>query len=130
MPIPKVSFVWRLDCITTEIEAHACVSDASFPKSAQVLLEYRAECEGYWTSEKFTINVKDVTKIAKFKYPREKQPVMFIFDQTSCHYALRDDALNSRVMNVRPGQTSLDDYDVYIALNRLISGPTTNSAIH
>ena len=89
--------------LSEEQHRRACASDASFPKSARVLLEYGAEREGYWTSEKFMANVKDAAKIAKFKYPSEKHTVMFIFDQSSCHRAFSDDALNARVMNVRPG---------------------------
>ena len=89
--------------LSEEEHCRACVSDPNFPKSARVLLEYGAEREGYWTSEKFMANVKDAAKIAKFKYRSDKHTVMFIFDQSSCHRAFSDDALNARVMNVRPG---------------------------
>lgn len=73
------------------------------PKTARVLLEYGAEHEGYWTSERFMDNVKDVATIAMFKYPSDEHTVIFIFDQSSCHCAFAEDALNVNRMNVRPG---------------------------
>ena len=87
----------------TDDEHHlACVSDADFPKTAQVLFEYCADKEGYWTSEKFMTNIVDAAKIASFKYPSEKH--------TSCLYLTRavatafgEDTLNVNRMNVRPG---------------------------
>lgn len=49
-------------------------------------------------------NMKDATKIVKFKYPSEKHiMVTFIFNHSSCHCAFSDDTLNAHVMNVRPG---------------------------
>ena len=40
--------------------------DPEFPKSARVLLEYGADKEGYWTSEKFMANIESATQIAEF----------------------------------------------------------------
>ena len=67
------------------------------------MLEYCAEKEGYWNSEKFMKNVQDAAQIAMWKYPSDKCEVIFIFDQSSCH---RADALNVKVMNAKPGGPS------------------------
>ena len=48
----------------------------SFPTTARVFLEYGANKEGYWTSERFLANVKDAIKIAKYKYPPDKYTVL------------------------------------------------------
>ena len=40
---------------------------AGIPSTAQVLLEYGAEKEGYWNSERFIKNVKDVIVIAEYQ---------------------------------------------------------------
>ena len=64
--------------LNKEEHSIACASDVSFPKSARILLEYGAEHEGYWTSEKFMANVNDAAKIAKFKFPNEKHTVTFL----------------------------------------------------
>lgn len=76
---------------------------ADLPSTARVLLEYGAEKEGYWNSERFINNVKDALKIAAFKYPARRNTLVFVFDQSSCHKAFAEDALNASRMNVRPG---------------------------
>ena len=76
-------------------------------QTARALLEYGAEHEGYWTSEKFMENVKNAVKIAKHKYPTSSYTVCWIFDQSSCHKAYAEDALNVKCMNVRPGGAQL-----------------------
>ena len=40
----------------------AKANDPSFPTTARVFLEYGANKEGYWTSERFLANVKDAIK--------------------------------------------------------------------
>ena len=52
-------------------ETEAVRAGASFPKTARVLLEYGAEKEGYWNSDRFMANIKDAVAIAEFKYPPE-----------------------------------------------------------
>ena len=89
--------------LSDEEHALACARDAKFPKSARVLLEYGAEKQGYWTGEKFMENVKEAVRIAKFKYNNNKHSIVFIFDQSSCHRAFSEGALNSARMNVKPG---------------------------
>lgn len=84
----------KLSC---DEEALAISRDPNFPTTARALLEYSVEKEGYWNSEKF---MKNVAKIAKFKYPNDKNTAIFVFDQSSCHHAFADDALNAKAMNV------------------------------
>ena len=72
-------------------------------QTARVLLEYGADKEGYWNSEQFMANVADAVAIAEFKYPPQKNTIVFIFDQSSCHKAYTEDALNTSRMNVHPG---------------------------
>ena len=74
-----------------------------FPQTARALLEYGGDKEGYWTGEKFMANVKDAAAIAKFLFPAERYTIVWIFDQSSCHRAFSENALNARRMNVRPG---------------------------
>ena len=88
--------------LTDEEYAVAKVFDPDM-QSAWVLLEYGAEREGYWTSEKFMHNVRGAVKIAKQKYPAISYTVCWIFDQSSCHKAYAEDALNAKRMNLRPG---------------------------
>ena len=68
-----------------------------------MLLEYGADREGYWMSQKLMENTEDAAKIVEFKYSSDKHTVMWLFDHSSCHRAFAEDALNARVMNVKPG---------------------------
>ena len=68
-------------------ETEAIHAGDSIPKTARVLLEYGAEKEGYWNSNRFMANIKDAVATAEFKYPPEKNTLVFIFDQSSCHNA-------------------------------------------
>ena len=77
--------------------------DPDFLKTARVLLEYGAEKEGYWTSEKFMTNIEVAARIAEFKYPSDKHTIVWLFDQSSCHRVFAENALNAKVMNVKPG---------------------------
>ena len=67
-----------------------CEEEATFPTTARVLLEYGAEKEGYWNSEKFMKNVGDAARIAKFKYPQDKNTIIFVI-------------VPFQKMNVKPG---------------------------
>ena len=46
--------------------ALAKASDPTFPMTAQTLLEYGGNKEGYWNSEKFMKNVEDAARIVKW----------------------------------------------------------------
>lgn len=83
-------------------EEHSHAKDPDFPKEARVLLEYGADREGYWNSEKFMVNIENAARIAEYKYPSDRYTIVWLFDQSSCHKAYAEDALNSRV-NVNPG---------------------------
>ena len=89
--------------LTDSEHDHTKATDPDFPKTARVLLEYGADKEGYRTSEKFVANIEVAAQIAEFKYPSDKHTIVWLFDQSSCHRAFAEDALNARVMNVRPG---------------------------
>ena len=78
-------------------------ADPQMVQMARALLEYGAEHEGYWTSEKFMANVKNAAKIANHKHSASSYTVCWIFDQSSRHKAFAEDALNAKRMNVRPG---------------------------
>lgn len=67
------------------------------------MFQYGAEKKGYWTSEKFMANVDDAIQIAEHLYPPDSHTIVWLFDQSSCHKAFADDALNVRQMNVHPG---------------------------
>jgi len=62
-------------------------------QEARVLLKYGAESEGYWNSDKFIPQVRDVIKIVKVKYPVQFYDVFRFFDQSSSYTAFADDAL-------------------------------------
>lgn len=72
-------------------------------QEARQILHYGAASEGYWTSEKFLVQVQSAITIAEFKYPKDSNTLVWLFDQSSCHCAYNDDALNVKRMNVKPG---------------------------
>lgn len=48
--------------------------------------------------------IKQAVKIAEVKYPREEGwSVVWLFDHSSYHAAMPDDALDAPIMNVNPG---------------------------
>ncbi len=60
--------------------------------------------EGYWTSDKFIVQIKRAVKIAKIKYPqKDGWKVVWMFDHSSCHAAMGEDSLDVNHMNVNPG---------------------------
>ena len=79
--------------------------DPNFPYEARQLLEYGAEREGYWRSEKFMLQMENAVRIAEFKYNPAMHTVVWLFGQSSCHKAYAPDALNAKKMNVNPGGT-------------------------
>lgn len=83
-------------------EAAACAG-TSVSRTVHALLEYGAEKECYWNSERFMANVADAVVTAEFKYLSQKNTIVFIFDESSCHKTYTKDALNASKMNVRPG---------------------------
>lgn len=70
-------------------------------KEACCLLEYGDSREGYWTSEKFMIQVKQACEITEVKYPKnDGWQFVWVFDQSSCHKAMAPAALDASKMNV------------------------------
>lgn len=73
-------------------------------KYARQLFEYGDAKEGYWTSAKFMEQIKEAEKIAVAKYPRQEGwRLVWLFDHSSCHAAMPEDALDIHKMNVNPG---------------------------
>ena len=57
--------------LMSEEFASASVTNPALWKEAWCLLEY-GECrEGYWTSEKFMLQIEEAVKIADIKHPKE-----------------------------------------------------------
>ena len=48
-------------------------------------------------------NVETAAWIAEFKYPAHRYTIVRYFDQSSCHKAYAEDALNPQVMKANPG---------------------------
>ena len=89
--------------LTDEEHASAKESDPTILKYARTLFEYGESREGYWTSERFMNQLKEAVKIADAKYPKvDGWRVVWIFDHSSCHAAMPDDALDVSKMNVNP----------------------------
>ena len=65
---------------------------------------YGENKEGYWTRDKFIAQMERAVVIAEMKYPKEEGwRHVWVFDHSSCHAAMADDALDVNKMNVRPG---------------------------
>ena len=95
-------FIKQHDGFLRLTDDEAARAGAKVPTTACVLLEYRAEQEGYWNSERFLANMADAVKIANFKYTPKKNAIVFVFDQSSCHKAYAENALNVNRLNVHP----------------------------
>ena len=64
-------------------------------KYAREFLEYGESREGYWTRDKFVVQMHRAIEIAEIKYPK---------DGVTCGYLITaDDALEVSKMNVKPG---------------------------
>lgn len=72
--------------------------------SARLYLEYGENREGYWTCERLLMQLTEAAMIAEAKYPKEEgYRLYWVFDHSSCHAAMADDALNANKMNAKPG---------------------------
>ena len=82
----------------------ACLTNPNIRKQARQFLEYGESREGYWTSAKFMCQMEAAVEIAEVKYPKtDGWQHVWVFDQSSCHRAMADDALDASKMNVNPG---------------------------
>ena len=90
--------------LTAEEYEAAKVSNPTIRLQAREFLEYGESKEGYWTAEKFMRQIEFGVMIAEVKYPRaEGWRHVWVFDHSSCHAAMADDALDVSKMNVNPG---------------------------
>ena len=71
-------------------------------KYAREFLEYGESREGYWTRDKFVAQMHRAIEIAEIKYPKEEGWChVWVFDHSSCHAAMADDALEVSKMKQR-----------------------------
>ena len=56
-------------------------------QEARELLNYGAAGQGYWTDERYLAQVTSAMAIAEFKYPKDLNTLVWLFDQSSCHCA-------------------------------------------
>ena len=90
--------------LTFEQYDQAKLSDPHFPLQARQLLEYGDSKEGYWTSVRFMQQMERAVRIADFKYPKsDGWRCVWIFDHSSCHTCVPEDALDVNFMNVHSG---------------------------
>ena len=62
-----------------------CITNVS--EEAREVFKYGAARAGYWTGEKFMVQVERAICIAEFKYPLAMHTLGWLFDQSSCHRA-------------------------------------------
>ncbi|EJD34753.1 hypothetical protein AURDEDRAFT_75916, partial [Auricularia subglabra TFB-10046 SS5] len=72
----------------------------------------KAGGDDYWNMAQMLAQMKDAIAIAKFKWPHAH--LVFVFDNSSCHDSMSDDALNVKKMNVNPGGAQRIMHDTYI----------------
>lgn len=90
--------------LTSEELIRARRTNPSMKQAARLFLEYGESKEGYFTSNKFMEQMKTAVAIAEVKYPKEEGwKQVWVFDQSSCHKAMAEDALDVNAMNVKPG---------------------------
>jgi transposase len=97
--------------LTTKQYKMAKVKDKTISQFARETLEYGESRDGYLTSDKFMKQLEKAVKIAEFKYPiSDGWKIIWIFDHSSCHTAMSNDA--SR-MNVKPGGKQPRKHDTF-----------------
>ena len=90
--------------LTDSQYAMASERDITITQSARRTLEYGESRGGYWTCDKFMMQMEVAVKIADIRYPKsDGWKVIWVFDQSSCHTAMAEDALIVSKMNVKPG---------------------------
>jgi hypothetical protein len=79
-------------------------SNPRIHKYVREILEGGENREGYWTWDRFIKQMERAIEIAEIKCPKEGGwRHVWVFDHSSCHAAMADDALDVNRMNVRPG---------------------------
>lgn len=91
-------------CLSKNEHEIAKLTDPNIGMAARTLIEYGEARDGYWTNDKFMRQMRGAVKIAQAKYPKEKgYRIFWVFDQSQCHMAYADDALNVNKMNAKEG---------------------------
>ena len=70
------------------------------PSKVQVVFKFGSQGDGYRNNELFINQVKTAINIAEFKYLKTQNTLVFLFDQSSGHYAYANDVLIAHKMNV------------------------------
>ena len=81
---------------------HAHTQYPHIQPNARQLLEYGAEKEGYWKSERFMDQIKNVADIANIKYGAT-HTIVWLFDQISCHKKFDELSLQASKILVKDG---------------------------
>ena len=89
--------------LSIEEYRRAAESDPSIRMCAREILKFGSGSEGYWNNARFLKQMEMAIKIADIKYPSDKYSKVWVFDQSSGHCALREDALHVTRMNVGSG---------------------------
>ena len=67
--------------LSDEEYSRAKEKDPTIRKHVRQLLEYGESKKGYWTSEKFLVQLKEAVKITEAKYPKaDGWRIVWIFD--------------------------------------------------
>ena len=97
----------RNDLSDEEYE-HVKQKDPLIKKYTHPLLEYGEGNDGYWTLQRFVDQLKEASKIAEAKYPKEEGwRIVWVFDHSSCHAGMPDDVLD---VNKNPGGAQRDGW--------------------
>ena len=90
--------------LSDEEHEQAKLVNPSTRKYAREFLEYGENKEGYWNRDKFMEQIKRAVEMAEIKHPKNNGWChVWVFDHSSCHAAMADDALDVNKMNVNPG---------------------------
>ena len=90
--------------LTEEEYLRAKQSSSTIKRYARAYLEYGEHREGYWNRDQMMKQMERAVEIAEVKYPKpDGWRHVWIFDHSSCHNAMADDALDVTKMNVNPG---------------------------
>ena len=69
-------------------------------KDSTCIAQVQSRKEGYWNRDRVWLTLRYVAAaIAEFKYPPEKNTLVFIIDQSSCHKAYAENTLTASRMN-------------------------------
>ena len=89
--------------VLTDAEYQAAKqSNSSIKMHAHEFLEYVEGREGYWNRDTFMAQMERAVTIAEIKHPKDDGwRHVWVFDHSSCHVAMSDDALDTSHMSVK-----------------------------